>query len=91
MNFITQFLFQILKKEYKILFRRGLIFSRGDLSWEGGVALPQNSYKPSHGLREATLYEELYRSTVLARICTKISEAYRSLVSKVSAETLGNI
>ena len=33
----------------------GGTFSRGDLSWESGGTLPQNSYKPSQDLQEATL------------------------------------
>ena len=30
----------------QVSFLQGMIFSRGDLSWEGGGTLPQNSYKP---------------------------------------------
>ena len=50
-------------------------FFRGNFSWEGGVTLPQNSYRPSQNLFEASLY----RKTILdGRLETYWSERHRS-------------
>ena len=42
------FLILVLKRKMeKRIFWEGIIFFRGDFSWESGCTLPKNSYKPS--------------------------------------------
>ena len=45
----------IFKEITFLFFGGGVIFSWGDFSWEVGDTLPQNIYKPSQDLCEATL------------------------------------
>ena len=49
-NRIFNFSFKSLRK-----LKQNKFFSRGNLPWEGGGTLSQNSYEPSQNLWEATL------------------------------------
>ena len=52
LSFCLVFIWVFIKKKY---FWERLIFSRGDLSWEGVGTLHKNSFKPFQDLLDATL------------------------------------